>query len=159
MQVDPSSNFLDRSIYSQKRLPLWQFAAYAADNALVPHVSEVPQFLDYRLNVFGNTTAKCIRMQSKVELRNTPANLLTIDKKSLDAPVDIHGKFFVIAEGRDITKEEVFELVIFCMGQAETTELKLRSWDKLKEALQEEARKFLMSAQHLRPLPRRLQNE
>jgi hypothetical protein len=154
VQVDPSANFLDRSIYTQRRLPVWQLAAYAADHFLVPHDSEVPQFLDYRLNVFGNTVSKCIKLQHRTELRNTPANLLTIDKKSLDAPVDIHGKVFVVAEGRDLTKEELFEIVIFCMGQAETTELKLTSWQKLKAALTEEARKFLMSAQYVRARPR-----
>jgi hypothetical protein len=154
VQIDSTSNFLDRSAYTQKQILMWKFAEFVLDNVLVPHRSEVPQFLDYRLNVFANTATKCVKLQHKVELRNTPANLLTIDKKSLDAPVDIHGKVFLLAEGRDLTPEEVFEIVIFCMGQAEATELKLTSWDKLKTALQEEARKFLMSAQHVRPLPR-----
>ena len=153
VQIEPTGNFLDKSVYKPKLILQWKFIDYVIEHLLVAHLSEVPQFLGYHLNVFGNRAAKCVRMQHKVELRSTPANLLTIDKKRLEAPVDIHGKVFVVAQGRDITPEEIFEMVIFCMGQAETTELKLRSWEKLKEALQEEARKFLMNAQYVRPRP------
>lgn len=153
VQVDPSSNFLDRSIYAQIHLPQWKLAEYATKYKLVNHTSEVPQFLGYRLTVLGNSPAKCARLDCKPHLRNTPANLLTIDKKQLEAPVDIHGKIFVTAQGRHLTTEELRELVIFCMGQAEASELRLKSWQKLREALQEEARKFLMSAQHVRAQP------
>lgn len=154
VQIECTSNFLDRRAYTKKTMAQWKFAEYAYSNNLVLHKSEVPAFLDYRLAVFANTAAKCVRMQHKIELRNSPANLLTIDKRSLEAPVDIHGKAFVVAEGRDLDPLEVFEIVIFCMGQAETTELKLTSWDRLREVLTEEARKFMMSAQHVRGRPR-----
>jgi hypothetical protein len=154
IQIDTTSNFLDRRVYSKKCMLQWKFAEYAYKNALIRHTSEVPIFLDYRLNVFGNTAARCVKLQHKIHMRNSPANLLTIDKKTLEAPVDIHGKVFVVGEGRDLEPEEIFEIVIFCMGQAETKELRLKSWDRLKEVLTEEASKFMRSAQHIRARPR-----
>jgi hypothetical protein len=154
VQIDSTSNFLDRRVYTKKEMLQWKFAEYAYNNALVRHISEVPIFLDYRLNVFGNTAARCVQLQHKIHLRNSPGNLLTIDKKALEAPVDIHGKVFVVGEGRDLEPEEIFEIVIFCMGQAETTELRLKSWGQLREVLTDEARKFMKSAQHLRARPR-----
>lgn len=151
IQVNPTSNFLDKTVYKHVRMDTWKFAEYAVKNVLCLHTSDVPMFLGYRMNVFGYGVSRCVELQHKVHLRNTPANLLTIDKKKLAAPVDIHGKVFVVAQNRSLTPAELQEIVIFCMGQAECSEMKLTSWDKLKDSLQEEARKFSMSAQHLRP--------
>lgn len=151
IQVNPTSNFLDKTVYKHVRMEAWKFAEYAVKNLLCLHTSDVPMFLGYRMNVFGYGVARCVELQHKVHLRNTPANLLTIDKKKLSAPVDIHGKVFVVAKDRSLTPAELQEIVIFCMGQAECSELKLTSWQKLKDSLQEEARKFSMSAQHLKP--------
>jgi hypothetical protein len=150
VQLNPTSNFLDRAAYKQVKMELWKFASYVMAHKLIQHASEVPRFLTYDLAVFANTPSRCVALQHKPALRNTPANLLTIDKKSLDAQIDIHGKVFVVANGLDLQEDELREVVIFCMGQAETTELKLKSWDKLKDRLQEEARKFALSAQHIR---------
>eukprot|EP00892_Ulva_mutabilis_P009872 jgi/Ulvmu1/7257/UM035_0044.1 len=150
IQVNPTSNFLDKSVYKHVRMEKWKFAEYAVKNLLCLHSSDVPMFLGYRMNVFGYGVSRCVELQHKVHLRNTPANLLTLDKKKLSAPVDIHGKVFVIAHNRQMTPAELQEIVIFCMGQAECSELKLTSWQKLKDSLQEEARKFSRSAQHLR---------
>lgn len=151
IQVNPTSNFLDKTVYKHVHMETWKFAEYAVKNLLCLHTSDVPMFLGYRMNVFGYGVARCVDLQHKVHLRNTPANLLTIDKKKLSAPVDIHGKVFVVAQNRRLTPAELQEIVIFCMGQAECSELKLTSWQKLKDSLQEEARKFSKSAQHLRP--------
>lgn len=151
VQVNPTSNFLDKTVYKHVRMETWKFAQYAVKNLLCLHSSDVPMFLGYRMNVFGYGVGRCIELQHKVHLRNTPANLLTIDKKKLSAPVDVHGKVFVVAQNRTLTPAELQEIVIFCMGQAECSELKLTSWQKLKDSLQEEARKFSRSAQHLKP--------
>lgn len=151
IQINPTSNFLDKTIYKHVRMEKWRFAEYVVKILLCLHSSDVPMFLGYRMNVFGYGVARCVELQHKVHLRNTPANLLTIDKKKLSAPVDIHGKVFVVAQNRRITPAELQEIVIFCMGQAECSELKLTSWQKLKDSLQEEARKFSRSAQHLKP--------
>jgi hypothetical protein len=151
VQVNPTSNFLEKTVYKQVKLEEWKFARYLMQHRLCLHRSEVPKFLGYNINVFGYPATKCVELEHKVHLRNTPANLLIIDKKTLTSPVDIHGKVFVVAEDRDLTPDELKEIVIFCMGQAETNEFKYTSWERLKEKLQDEARKFAMSAQHLTP--------
>lgn len=151
VQLNPTSNFLDKSVYKKVEIEEWKFGKYLMDHKLCLHRSEVPMFLGYSVNVFGYGIRKCVQLEHKLELRNTPANLLLIDKKTLSSPIDIHGKVFVVAENRDLSPDELKEIVIFCMGQAETSELKYTSWEKLKDRLQEEARKFAMSAQHLTP--------
>lgn len=151
VQVNPTSNFLDKTVYKQVQLEEYKFARYIMEHQLCLHRSEVPMFLGYKINVFGYSLKKCIDLEHKVHLRNTSANLLLIDKKTLTAPIDVHGKVFVVAENRDLTPDELKEIVIFCMGQAETSEFKYTSWERLKEKLTDEARKFAMSAQHLTP--------
>ena len=151
VQLNPTSNFLDKSVYKQVVIEQWKFGQFLMEHKLCLHRSEVPMFLGYTVNVFGYGIKKCIQLEDKVNLRNTPANLLLIDKKTLSSPIDIHGKVFVAAENRDLSPDELKEIVIFCMGQAETSELKYTSWERLKDRLQEEARKFAMSARHLTP--------
>jgi hypothetical protein len=151
VQLNPTANFLDKTVYKQVVIEEWKFGKYLMDHKLCFHRCEVPMFLGYSVNVFGYGIKKCVQLQEKVNLRNVPANLLLIDKKTLTSSIDMHGKVFVVAEQRDLSPDELKEIVIFCMGQAETSELKYTSWERLKDRLQEEARKFAMSAQHLSP--------
>lgn len=151
VQLNPTTNFLDKSVYKKVVTEQWKFGQFLMEHKLCIHRSEVPMFLGYCVNVFGYGIKKCVQLETKVNLRNTPANLLLIDKKTLSSPIDIHGKVFVVAENRELTPDELKEIVIFCMGQAETSELKYTSWERLKDRLQLEARKFAMSAQHLTP--------
>lgn len=152
VQINSTTNFLDAKAYTHVKMPAHRFMHFIASNRLVPRQAEVPQFLGYSMQVFSNNDDRCLDLheKGKDKLRNQPATLLTIDKKTLVAACPLYGKAFVVAKDMDLGPEEVREIVIFCMGQSEALEYKLTSWDKLKNALQDDARKFALSSQHIR---------
>lgn len=151
IQLDPSNNFLDRKVYKRiDSIAEHKFMKYCMEGSLVPREVEIPRFLKYNLMMYTNSNLRIDLVKYNDKLRNQPATLLTLPQKTLTPEMNIFGKAFVVCDDLDLTTEEMREIVIFCMGQAECLELKMKSWDKLRDILQDEARKFALNAEHLR---------
>ena len=65
VQLNPTSNFLDKSVYKQVVIEQWKFGQFLMEHKLCLHRSEVPMFLGYTVNVLGMGSRSVFSLKTK----------------------------------------------------------------------------------------------